>query len=120
MQNCRASLREQQTRIEEGEQAVRAAVAEFTTIKTRTLELKRCAEQKLQEAGPDVQSLVQTSLEDGTHESVEHLHTLLDRARAQLDVPWGVGPGVMETFRARKDKVRLAGTAVSDQRRWPS
>ena len=120
VQSCRASLREQQTRIEEGEQAVRAAVAEFTTIKTRTLELKRCAEQKLQEAGPDVQSLVQTSLEDGTHESVEHLHTLLDRARAQLDVPWGVGPGVMETFRARKDKVRLAGTAVSDQRRWPS
>lgn len=99
---CRATLREHRTRVEEAETALRSVLDDFTAVKSQTKELQARAQQQWRNATDEVQAMVQSQAED---ESVAQLEAQLARLQAQLEVPWGVGPSVLETFRERKEKI---------------
>lgn len=105
---CKESLRAHKGRVEEAEHALREILTQFSTVKAQTKELQARAQQRWNDASEEVKAAVQESDE----ESAASLEAQLERANAQLDVPWGVGPGVMETFRTRKERMAELKRAI--------
>lgn len=101
---ARGALDAFRSRVEESERGVRDAVATFAEVKAHTLNSKRRADQRLEEAPGEIQERVRAELENGD-ETTAHLTALLERAQAQLNVPWGIGASVVETFRARAAQI---------------
>lgn len=101
---ARTALREHRARHEEAERTLQSVLMSFSAVKEATLASKRRADARLAEADEGIQARVRAHLE--SDESATQLATQLSRMQAQLDVPWGVGPGIVDAYRARK--VRLA------------
>lgn len=115
LESCRAELRQLQVQIEEGERALREVLAQFTEVKEQTLACRNRAHQRLDEASDEVRERVEGLLDEDT-ESSAHLASQLERAQAQLDVPWGVGAHVIASFQARQEKIAQLKRTIEDGR----
>ncbi|WFD26275.1 Structural maintenance of chromosomes protein 5 [Malassezia nana] len=115
LEACRAELRQLQVQIEEGERALREVLAQFTEVKEQTLACRNRAHQRLDEASDEVRERVEGLLDEDT-ESSAHLASQLERAQAQLDVPWGVGANVIASFQARQEKIAQLKRTMEDGR----
>lgn len=104
LEACRAELRQLQTQIEEGERLLRDVLAKFTEVKHQTMACRERAHARLDEAAAEIRERVEGWL-DNDNESLAQLASQLERAQAQLDVPWGVGSNVVASFQARQEKI---------------
>lgn len=111
LEACRAALRQLQTQVEDSERALREVLATFTEVKHQTMACRDRAHTRLEEAAPDIRERVEGVL-DNDSESLAHLASQLERAQAQLDVPWGVGTNVVASFQVRQEKIAQLKRAI--------
>ena len=112
----RAALRQLQTQVEEGERALREVLARFTEVKQQTMACRDRAHARLDEAASDIRESVEGVLDDDS-ESLAQLASQLERAQAQLEVPWGVGTHVVASFQARQEKIAQLKRTIEAGRR---
>lgn len=104
LNQCTDALRERQSALREAHHALEQVLVAFTQAKEETLACKRLYEQRMDECDDAMREAFREQYADDT-ESVDQLEMQLNSAQAALDIPWGVGPNVVEAFRQRKAKV---------------
>ncbi|WFD32277.1 Structural maintenance of chromosomes protein 5 [Malassezia sp. CBS 17886] len=109
--SCRECMREQQQLVADAEHALEGVVDAFARAKGDAVSLQRQVQARIDEAADEQQDELRAHLRDND-ESVDQLELELRRAQAALDIPWGVGPGVLETFRARKEKMAALRASI--------
>lgn len=115
IQTREAALRDHKVQVDEGEQAVRDAIAAFTDTKEHALTCKRRAERCLADASEDIQDQLREYVNETDRSSAE-LMAELERTQAQLEIPSSVGPSVMEAYRTRKEKIAQLQRTIADAR----
>ncbi|WFD43035.1 Structural maintenance of chromosomes protein 5 [Malassezia psittaci] len=103
-------LREHQSKLRDAHHVLEQTLMTFTQVKEETLACKRRYERRMEESDDAFRDLFRDQFAEDVA-SVDQLELELQSAQAALDIPWGVGPNVVEAFKQRKAKIaQLNGT----------
>ncbi|WFC98940.1 Structural maintenance of chromosomes protein 5 [Malassezia yamatoensis] len=103
-------FREHQSKLRDAHHVLEQTLMTFTQVKEETLACKRRYERRMEESDDAFRDLFRDQFAEDVA-SVDQLELELQSAQAALDIPWGVGPNVVEAFQQRKAKIaQLNGT----------
>ncbi|PKI83428.1 Structural maintenance of chromosomes protein 5 [Malassezia vespertilionis] len=97
-------IRTHQTELKEAMDALERVVSVFGQAKEETLAAKHFYELHMESVDAETQQTFFDQYRDDA-EGVDQLELQLQGAKASFDIPWGIGPSVLEAFRARKAKI---------------
>ena len=105
IERIKEQLREKNNLVREAQQELETVLEAFSNAKEEALACKDRANALLNESEPSIVEIFQEQHAAHEQESADQLEMQLVRTQAALDVPWGVGANIVETFRERKAKV---------------